>query len=298
MNTTTDKKSLEIVTADAINEEVISYLLAARAKADEKNPYIILPRDKLTIVDIEKYQEAPKKIRKNLHFIEVDSFLEYFNEFKISNQPKIFSTVNDSGTNFLCIFDYDKAAKDDKKSEAPSWNSHTAKLTMAYHRDYANLRNHADKWISQEEFALFIEENAHLFVTPDAASMMELAQELKGNMNVQWQSGKRLSNGQVTMEYIETLDATSRRGHMDVPEYLDMLCPMYEGFDEKNIKAAFRWKIGGDKKVLFSFRLLTKVEERRAQEEVKEKLYIETQLPILMVTAFDTIAFDTKNLVG
>lgn len=289
------------------NEEVAAYLSGIRtpAIADTKNPFLVLPKNYLEVVDIEKHLLYPRKIRKNIHFIEAQSFVDYFKQFRVNFEPQIFATVDDSGMKFLCIFDYDISGKfREATAETPAaqriaqplWNCHLAKLSMAYHRDYANLRGHADKWISQEEFALFIEENAHLFVNPDAASMMELAQELKGNMSVSWQSGKRLSNGAVTMEYVQTIDAVSKRGQMEVPEYLDMKCPMYEGFDVKDIRAAFRWKINSDNKVLFSFRLLTKVAERAAQEEVKLKVQTDTQLPVLMVKEFETIAMDVKNI--
>lgn len=264
------------------------------ANFSAERPFIALPQG-YQVHSLDSYAryldpraDSPRKVVKRIRFTEVESFLDYFTKFKMGHYPVIFSQVSDVGLEVMCVFDYDlpgSVAADG--ITFPAWNDNRAHLQLAYSRDYKQLRSNSDKWFGQEEFALFVEENTHLFTNPDGATMLELAQSLKGARNVSWQSGKNLHNSTVQIEYIETIDAHTTRGQIVVPQYLELAMPMYEGFKELAIRAAFRWKLNADKKVEFAYRLLTKVAEREAEDEVKEAISKGTGLPLLAVQSFN-----------
>lgn len=280
----------EVLTA--INE--LATKIAANTSAENFNaetPFVALPPG-YQVHNLENYVKfldarlpTPRRVKKSMTFIDVDSFVSYFTKFKAGHQPQLFAAHDTAGLSIMCVFDYDEAG-DGKTPTTAAWNTNLAYLRLAYSRDYQEMRNKADRWFGQEEFALFVEENTHLFIKPDGATMLELAQELKGVRNVAWQSGKSLHNGQVSIEYIETLEAVSKRGAIVVPQHLELKMPMYEGFKDMPINAAFRWKLNEQKRVEFSYRLLTKVAERTAEDDVKKSVTKATGLPLLAVGSF------------
>lgn len=261
-----------------------------------ERPFAIVPQG-YTVSDLSAYVEAadlrltaPRKISKRMRFVDVTSFLSYFQQFRKGHQPQLFNKITGEGLHIMAVIDYDEAAVDNGLAirTTSNWGDNVAYLKLAYSRDYKQLRDKADTWFKQDEFALFVEENVHLFVQPDGASMMEIAQHLKGMQSVQWESGKRLSNSSTQFQYIETIDATTVRGQpLEVPDYLLLRLPMYEGFSEQEIKLAFRWRIGADKSIGFAYRLLTKLAERKAEDEVKQRVEGTTELSLLTVSSFD-----------
>lgn len=271
---------------DCINQSAFEAMLklqvAAAATDIAKTPYIIVPEG-IKSLNLEENMPAPVRVRKKVKFTDTQSFVGYFNAFKDGYKPQLFTAGNGTGMQILCVFDYDEP------QGSPRWNQHQATLTLAYHPDYASLKKAENSWFSQGDFALFVEENLHLFTSPDAATMLELAQELKGHRNVGWQSGRRLSNGQTKLEYTEELSGKSSRGDVDVPEYLLMKTPIFDGYSEQEIRAAFRWRLDDGGKIFFSYRLLTKVAERKAVDEVKAQVTAQTALPLYAVSGFEGI---------
>lgn len=264
------------------------------SKFDPSKPYALLPAG-YAIHSLEKFahsleqsKDSPSRVKKNINFISVQSFLEYFTAFNAGNNPQIFHRTDDSGLQLMCVFDYDVPASIEGATEA-TWGEDKAFLKLSYSRDYKAWREKADKWFTQEEFALFVEENLHLFIKPAGAAMLEIAQHLKGTKNVTWQSGKNLRNGSTQFEYVEVLEAKNIPGGIDIPDYMELKMPMYEGFAVQDIKAVFRWKMGDNKQVQFGFRLLTKQAEQIAEDEVKKAVSDGTKLPLLAVANFEGI---------
>lgn len=148
-----------------------------------------------------------------------------------------------------------------------------------------------ESWFDQRQFALFVEQHIHVFRQPTGGEMLEIAQQLKGSRKADWKTGKRLSNGTTSLEYVETNVARSQSGELIVPEYLDMETPIFEGFEPKQIRAAFSWDMKNDGdgagKVMFNFRLLTKLQEREAEEEVKQQIVDQTGQNILNVRTLE-----------
>ncbi len=280
-------------------DEVAAWMQRARApEAYNPNvPFTVVPQT-MKVMNLEEHMPHPARVRKHMTFTDTNSFLSYFNEFSKQGNTKLFATRNISGVSFLCVFDYDRPGtvntdeaswQSEEVMPLPQWNEHRCYLGMKYHPDYIDLKCLDGKMMSQQDFALFVEKNTHLFHDPDGATMLEMAQHLKGMTKAQFQSGRRLSNGQVSIEYIEETRAQGAKGELDVPEYITMFTPIFDGFDPEEIRASFRWRIGDDKKITLGFSLLTKVQERRAEEDVRKDLSTSTGLPIMSVDNFGGI---------
>lgn len=291
--------SLPRVNVSSTLEETAAWMAMVRdpMQIDSKIPFMLVHQS-MKILDFENNMPTPMRIRKAVAFIDSPSFVDYFKTFKLTYQPRLFCHTDEDGMKILSVFDYDlpgqivKAATEKEPGqitrEAPRWNSHTASLALAYHPDYKALRETDGHWFDQQEFALFVEENTHLFKQPDGATMLELAQHLKGHRTATWQRGKRLSNGENKLEFIEEIEGRSAAGDVLVPEYLDINSPMFEGYEPVDYRAAFRWKMDKDDNTIqFSYRLLTKLAERKALEDVKIDLVKQLGQPLYNVANFE-----------
>lgn len=289
--------------AQKVQELVVDAIAAKTAALDDfsaDRPFALVPAG-YTVENLEEFanyidgrQPSPRKVDKRIRFVDVTSFLQYFEAFRIGHKPQLFHKVNAEGMHIMGVFDYDEPQGGEAPGTIvptgtkPKWGDNISYLKLAYSRDYTQLRASADKWFKQDEFALFVEENLHLFIQPDGATMFELAQHLKGHRNVEWESGKRLNNSSTQLSYLETLDATTVRGEpLVVPDYLLLRLPLYEGFSDADVKLAFRWRLTQDKEINFSYRLLTKLAERTAENEVKQRIVGTTQLELLTVSTFN-----------
>jgi hypothetical protein len=261
-------------------------------------PFAIVPQQ-IKVLPFENYMPVPMRVRKDIRFTDSPSFIDYFNIFKDAYKPRVFCHNDEDGMEVMAVLDFDGPGtvieppsegnpRGRVSSPQPMWNSHRITLQLAYHPDYKALKEQDSQWLDQQDFALFIEENTHLFSNPDGATMLELAQHLKGVRNASWQAGKRLSNGETKLEYIETIEARAVRNDVVVPDYLELVRPIYDGYETQTYKAAFRWRMEGPK-VLFSYRLLTKLAERAALDSVKLDLVKGTGLPLYNVSTFSGI---------
>lgn len=282
-----------------LTNEAAALKVASLDKFSAERPFALVP-DNCRVENMREYaayidkrQPAPRTVEKRMRFVDVTSFLTYFQAFRVGYKPQLFHKVANDGMHIVGVFDYDwpgtpvEGHPNGGNPTAPSWGNNVAFLKMAYSRDYQALRNGDGQWFSQTDFALFVEENQHLFFNPDGATMFELAQHLKGKQSVEWESGKRLNNSSTQFQYLETVDAQTVRGTpITVPDYLLLRLPMYEGMSEQEIKMAFRWRIV-DGEIKFAYKLLTKVAERKAEEEVKQRISGTTQLDLLTVSTFN-----------
>lgn len=256
----------------------------------------------MKVVDVEKLMPTPARTRKKITFTDVESFIEYFNAYKADGLPRVFVRTDNDGMKIMAILDFDEAAglttQDGRTLTLPRWGEHQVYLEMKFHPDYRTLRNSADTFMSQQDFALFVEENLHLFNEPVGADMLELAQSLKGIRNADWQIGERLANGEQNLKYVETVSAQASRKELAVPEYITLKTPLYEGFDDMIIKAAFRWRLvekDGKHHIGFAYRLLTKLDERKAQEDVKKEISEKTEMKLLNVASFQNVTYSAEE---
>lgn len=268
-----------------IEHETIMHLiknnLAESLNLEGLPAHMIALTEGVKLQSIEGYQSAPSSQKKRLTFLNKDSFLTYYKEHE-TEETRLYYKKESGAISVRAIFD-------SHTKGSPSHERHTADLLMPFHEDYEILRANSGHHFRQTEFAEYCEEISHLFAAPDAATILEIGQELKGSSRAEFKAGKRLSNGQVSLEYTETIDAKTSRGDIVVPEVIVFLTPIYEGGEPQEIPAAFRWRLKDRESgtITLHYKLMTLVEERIAQEKIVADVRVETGKPILLVNNFD-----------
>lgn len=217
--------------------------LAQAPRTASPNQFVLLPHG-FTVADLSAIAEKrpPARLNHKPTFATVDSFCDYFNEFK-DDDSRIFA--DPTTRKFLAIMDY-------SSPDLPQHCEHRASFTIALSSDFAKWKAKHGVRMDQEEFALFIEDSAPAFVHPDAATMREIATELHVENQVKFETGFRTQDGQVRFKYVEDLQGRAgKSGEIDIPPKFDISIPIFYGGKLESLAAWFRYRLTGGKLTLW-----------------------------------------------
>lgn len=135
--------------------------------------------------------------------------------------------------------------------------------------------------LKQEDFAEHIEDRLIDIVDPPAATMLELAQSFQAARSGRFEAAKRLSNGQTTLEWRETIDATAGSANrIPIPDTFDIALQAFEGSGVYRVTARLRYRIqqGG---LLMGYKL-NRPEDilRRGFQDVVDAVTAEVTQPV------------------
>jgi uncharacterized protein YfdQ (DUF2303 family) len=149
---------------------------------------------------------------------------------------------------------------------SPRWGEHRVDFTMRHSKEWLAWKSVDGKRMPQMEFAEFIEDNAPDIVDPSAATMIEVARDLRAKSEVDFGSTVQMQNGSVRFRYSEQTKGTFGSGDIDVPEQFAISIPVYLGCDRVKVTARLRYRINSGK-LTFWFNLL------RAEAIEREAFY-------------------------
>lgn len=212
--------------------------------SDDGTPFLFVNGQ---AVSVEHLLPAPVRRKVNTQFKDLQSFVDYVNEFK-RPQSKIFAEFGERGGSFTAALDFHSVEKpsfvEDKAVYAcpttPEWNAWLEKN---------------GKPISQVEFAHFVEEQRVAFVKPSGATMLEIARTLEGKTECVFKSGANLTNGDRELVYAESTTGTAGRGEkLPIPSKIEILVqPFFHGV-AYTVEALLRYRINGGN-VVFIYEL-------------------------------------------
>jgi uncharacterized protein YfdQ (DUF2303 family) len=162
------------------------------------------------VTDLEKFGDAPYRIRANKEFVDIPSFAEYMDKFSGEN-TLLFGSLG--GKSVTANIDYHGKG-------APSWASHTAVLKSLVTAEWKALTAANGKWIKQQEFAEWLTEWNHIVVEPESAALAEIALNLEGSIDGKFAARINLSNGSRVMTFQEDVNT----GNVRVPTKIHVAC--------------------------------------------------------------------------
>lgn len=179
----------------------------------------------------------PKPLRKKgvTNVGSVKSFVHLVNEHK-GVGTKVYADVN-TNAKFLAVID-------DHHKDGTGWGEHRVVYNCPLSPEWKAWINSDGKQMSQEHFAMFIEENNLDIRTPEPAAMLEISRTLQAKKNVEFASGIRLDNGQTQLTYNEEVKGTAGgKGQLAIPETFTIGIPVYVGGAGYAFEARFRYRI-------------------------------------------------------
>lgn len=100
------------------------------------------------------------------------------------------------------------------------------------------------KYLDQEAFAEHVEARSIDIMEPTAADLLEIVSTIKQVTQVDFESAKRLSDGQTVLSYRETSNATAgSKGEFAVPEQFVIGIAPYEGCQPYRVVARLRTRV-------------------------------------------------------
>lgn len=259
--------------------EAAAIIAVAREAETNKAPSVItigsrkqlvLPNG--TIINLERFEDTPRRQRSIVDLYETASFINYLNSYKLTGRTTVFGKATELGGGFTAIIDgheevIRKEPDPDKPETTPpvlaetvgvaGWGEHRVSLKLETTPEWARWVANNAKFMSQEAFAEFIEDNLNDINTPDGATILEMSQGLQGTKSVNFKSGKNLKDGAIKFEYVETVlvqnTTNQRNDSFTVPDKFQLLIVPFVGANGVFVEARLRFRIGQDGKLTFAY---------------------------------------------
>lgn len=229
-------------TTSTLTETEAAAALAVEGEEIEPGTVYAIPDGpgKYRITDTDTYAAHPRHRSAARRLGTAASFVDYVNRHR-QEGTEVYAHAATS--TLIAILD-SHAAPLTESGEA-GWQKHTAELLLETTPSWKAWESHDGGWMSQEEFAEFVEERALDIRDPDHATLADIATTFEATKSADFASGTRLQSGAVRFEYVETVAARSgQKGDLEVPAKLQLAVKPYIGGPTYALTAAFRYRIG------------------------------------------------------
>lgn len=187
------------------------------------------------LMQYEALLDRPVSIKESAELRSVDSFIAYAKRHKTDESILL---CDEDARSFEIIVDY-------HGKDGARWKHHRGALTLrmtAAMEAWAGRNN--TPFNDQEEFALFLEENAGQITKPTAAEMLQIATEMRATKDVEFASKVNIDNGAYTFGYKEAINGTYKDGQTAVPNSFTLVLIPFRGMtDAFEVEAKLRYKV-------------------------------------------------------
>lgn len=198
---------------------VIADLVARSTRVETINglPFAIIPGDIPAL--IEDAVAPPRYVKQNRRLDTLESFREFLDGHYAPDGtvPALFADKAQS--RFTAVFDYHLS------EDIPGRCENVAYFNLEFDPRYTRWSEKFDKWISQGELADLIDRNQAAMVSPSAADMLALAENLEIHQNHKVVGKKSTRNGvgEISYEVAEGSESTK------IPPVIVIGVPIYKG---------------------------------------------------------------------
>lgn len=200
------------------------------AQLDAAPKFIALPGDH-KVIDLtamaKAYLSRPLRATGKCEFGDVTSLIDYVNAMKTSSTrvfwhtPASFIQAAKQNSPLLSIV---AVLNDHSSATEPGWQDFSAALSVLASDELREWLAGSGRQMPSVEFAEFLEEHAADIVDPSPDVMLKVATSIQGKRTIQWQSGHRLDNGMVEMQYVEGGQDKAAGGSITIPQLFTVGC--------------------------------------------------------------------------
>lgn len=183
----------------------------------------------------EKHLPAPRRKKASVTLHDADSFCRYFKNHE-DESSVVFA--NTETCEFKAVLDYHGMGE-----QPAGWREHQASFVLMTTPEWNTWTGMNKKQMDQMTFAEFIENNAPDVKTPPAASLLDIAKDLKVKSDVTFNSGVKASNGQQVVTFAEQIKATMGTGNIELPERFTIRLVAYVGTAPVELEAMLRIRV-------------------------------------------------------
>jgi uncharacterized protein YfdQ (DUF2303 family) len=185
------------------------------------------------IEDLDGYLERPRRAEADVAAKSAETFSAYLLRFK-TDATAVFA--DQQAFKVVGIIDY-------HAPDAPAFRKHRVSYAAPRSLEWATWRASSGKKMPQADFAQFIEDNVVDIRTPAGADMLEVSRNLQAKKKVEFGSAIRLADGAQQFSYSETVDGSTAKGTIKVPEVFVLGIPVFFGGELYEVTARLRYRI-------------------------------------------------------
>lgn len=205
------------------------------AAAGANEPYIVIKGEDGAerIESLEHLLANPTRKKGTINFADAASFTTYIAKHK-TESTELFGTL--SHGSFTAVIDH-------HSTTTAGWGQHEAKYNCPQSREWQVWTQDNKAQMKQEQFAQFIEDNLLDIIEPASADMLEISRSLEAKKKVNFKSGIRLSNGEQQIAYEESIEGSTSKNNLTIPESFFIAIPVLTGGEPYRIEARLRYRI-------------------------------------------------------
>jgi uncharacterized protein YfdQ (DUF2303 family) len=217
-------------------------------------------------------------------FCDAPGFIDYVNTHGKKHATEIYADLDTLNVRAV-LNGHDRVA------DLPGYGNHRASLCLKETDEWRTWKKADRSWMTQEDFAHFLDENRQDVSMPLSADLLEAVQNLTVHTSAVFQSKVKVSQGFATFNYSEEQGPAQS---MAIPEALSLSIKPFHGAETRVIDASIRWKFQNDKdKKALYFRVLLNRPANIAREQFEKVCNLvqqETNLPVYFGTAPQPLA--------
>lgn len=191
---------------------------------------------------IEKTFSKPARKQGTITVADIESFTAYVQDHGSGDDLYIYADP-ESRTLTAVINDHERTCF---HSQA-GWRDHRVVYKAELSREFDTWFKNNKTPKEQEDFAVFLEDNIADVVEPSGDVLLTVALTLQAKTEVNFNSSKRLDNGQVQLTYTENIDARAGNGDIQIPREFAIGCRLFKNGDGWKVKARLKYRLGGGK---------------------------------------------------
>lgn len=236
--------------------------------ANENLPFVVVPSEG-KVHTFPETLDRPLQLQQTVSLHTAKDFIGYVNRFADTNSV-IF--VNVLGGKIQAVLDYHEATSVAEYGSNAKQRlcSHKAIFNVEQTPEFKKIRDKSGESMSQSDFALFLEDVMPYINQPAAAELYEIVSTLSAKTSVDFKSGVRTDNGQVSITYNENIDASAgREGKLNIPEQIVFGIQVHRGGSHYALPARFRYRIkDGNLRMWYDLDQLEKAIEKSMEDTV------------------------------
>ena len=203
------------------------------------------------------YADRPRRKTGVVHVRDADSFIGYLAKHGL-DETEVWADTK--GSALVGVINAHQAAEgaaarqSDAVAGLAGHGDHRVLLELVLSKEWQTWTGLDRQWLTRQDFAEHIEDNAIDVIDPDGATMLEIAQSFQATLQADFKEAQRLSSGEVAFKYVETVQAQAgQAGEFEVPTSFTVAMSPFEGGDPVEVEAKFRYRLrAGELKVSYA----------------------------------------------
>lgn len=233
---------------------------------------------------------SPLRPRGHRCLLDLPSFTAYFNRFK-NDASLIYANTSGfpvSSPTFTGILNENVPDKGRESCSFAHWRDYACSYTPVLSVEWKRWMAKSGVPMSQEEFLNHLSDNMTLIASPKAADLLSLFEQLRGSVDVRFESARNLFNGKMKLHYVEDVRMTGgavgeKAQDMEVPSELICGIQPFEFGDVFQVINRLRYRVVDKNKLTFVIDAMDthKVLEKATREMVAT-ITQQTECQVLM----------------